>query len=51
MQVTIKKIPPTGDETYSYLQSIWVSEGMKSLKDFLVWYNNMDVVPTLEAMH
>ena len=23
---------------------------MKSFKDFLMWYNNKDVVPTLEAM-
>ena len=23
---------------------------MKSFKDFLMWYNNEDVVPTLEAM-
>ena len=43
------KIPPTGAENYSYLQSIWVSEGMISFKDFLMWYNNKDVVPTLEA--
>ena len=29
---------------------MWVSEGIKSFKDFLMWYNNIDVVPTLEAM-
>ena len=23
---------------------------MKSFKDFLMWYNNKDVIPTLEAM-
>ena len=44
------KIRRTGDENYAYLRSIWVSEGMKSFKDFLMWYNNKDVVPTLEAM-
>ena len=42
--------PPTGDENYSYLQGIWVNEGMKSFKEFLMWYNYKDVVPTLEAM-
>ena len=42
--------PQTGAENYSCLQSIWVSEGMKSFKDFLMWYINKDVVPTLEAM-
>ena len=49
-KLRLKKIPPTGVENYSYLQSIWVSEGMKSFKDFLMWYNNKDVVPTVEAM-
>ena len=44
------KIPPTGDKNYAYLLSIWLSEGMKSFKDFLLWYNNKNVVPTLEAM-
>ena len=50
MQVTTKKIPATGVENYAYLRSIWVSEGIKSFKDFLLWYNNENVVPTLEAM-
>ena len=27
-----------------------MSEGMKSFKGFRMWYNNRDVVPTLEAM-
>ena len=44
------RIPRTGAENYSYLQSVWVSEGMKSFQDFLLWYNKKDVVPTLEAM-
>ena len=49
-KLRLKKIPPTGDENYAYLWSIWVSEGMKSFKDFLMWYNTKDAVPTLEAM-
>ena len=49
-KLRLNKIPPTGDENYAYLRSIWVSEGMKPFKDFLMWYNNKDVVPTLEAM-
>ena len=49
-KLRLKKIPPTGDENYSFLQSIWVSEGMKSFKYFLMKYNNKDVVPTLEAI-
>ena len=42
--------PPTGAGNYSYLQNIWVSEEIKSFKDFLMWYNNKVDVPTLEAM-
>ena len=49
-KLRLKKIPPTGVENYAYLRSIGVSEGMKSFKDFLMWYNNKDVVPTLEEM-
>ena len=53
MQVTklrLNKIPSTVDENYAYLRSIWASEAMKSFKDFLMWCNNKDVVPTPEAM-
>ena len=49
-KLRLNKIPPTGDENYAYLRSIWVNEGMKSFKDFLIWYNNKDMVRTLEAM-
>ena len=43
-------IPPTGAENYSYLQSVWENNNMEKFSDFLKWYNNKDVVPTLEAM-
>ena len=49
-KLRLNKIPPTGDKNYACLRSIWVSEGMKYFKEFLMWYNNKDVVPTLEAM-
>ena len=49
-KLPLKMIPPTCDENYANLRSIWVSKGMKYFKDFLMWYNNKDVVPTLEAM-
>ena len=49
-KLRLNKITPTGDENYAYLRSIWVSEGLKSFKDFLMWYKNKDVVPTPEAM-
>ena len=35
-KLRMDRIPPTGAENYSYLQSIWVGEGMKSFKDFFV---------------
>ena len=40
----------TGLENYSYLKSIWEQEQMSTFRDFLRWYNNKDVVPTLDAM-
>ena len=38
------------DEEYAFCQRIWVENDMKTLKDFLVWYNNLDVNPFLEAL-
>ena len=43
-------IPPTGAENYSSLQSVWENNNLHYFSDFLKWYNNKDVVPTLEAM-
>ena len=42
--------PLTELENYNYLKSIWEQEKMTSFCDFLRWYNNKDVVPTLDAM-
>ena len=44
------RIPSTGDEIYSYLQSVWENNNMHNFSDFHKWYNNKDVNPTLEAM-
>ena len=44
------RIPPTGAENYSYLQSVYENNNMENFSDFLKWYNNKDVVPTLETM-
>ena len=46
----LSETPPTGAENYSYLQKVWEQEKMQSFKDFLRWYNNKDVVPTLEVV-
>ena len=34
----------------SYCQEAWCDNRMKTMRDFLVWYNNRDVVPFLEAI-
>ena len=49
-KLRLKTTPPTGKENYDYLQEIWNSHKMTTFKDFLKWYNDKDVVPTLEAM-
>ena len=46
----LKTKPATGLENYNYLKSIWEQEKMTTFRDFLRWYNNKDVVPTLDAM-
>ena len=38
------------DEQYSYCQRVWKDNNMDMFRDFLVWYNNLDVVPFLEAI-
>ena len=35
---------------YTYCQQVWEENKMSTFKDFLVWYNNLDVVPFLEAV-
>ena len=37
------------DEDYASCQEAWRANGMTTLCDFLVWYNNRDVVPFLQA--
>ena len=49
-KLQIKTIPPSGLDNYNYLQETWEKNGMTVFKGFLKWYNNIDVVPTLEAM-
>ena len=49
-KLKLSEISPTGEENYVYLQQVWNSQGMQSFKEFLRWYNNKDVVPTLKAI-
>ena len=37
-------------EEYKLCQKIWKESDMNSMKDFLIWYNNLDVVPFLKAI-
>ena len=48
-KLQIKNVPPSGLDNYNYLQETWEKNEMTVFKDFLKWYNNKDVVPTLEA--
>ena len=49
-KMKLSKPPRSGEENYQYLLDIWNQANMCTFKDFLRWYNNKDVVPTLEAM-
>ena len=38
------------EQEYQYCQQVWEDNEMATFKDFLVWYNNLDVVPFIEAV-
>ena len=42
--------PKTGPELYQELQQIWQREGMTTFRDYLIYYNNLDVGPFVEAV-
>jgi hypothetical protein len=35
---------------YRWLQEVWENHNMRSFKDFLIWYNNLDVGPFVEGV-
>jgi hypothetical protein len=37
-------------EDYQLCQGVWEDNDMKTMKEFLTWYNNKDVEPMLEAI-
>ena len=49
-KLRLKEVPPSGVDNYNYLKVIWEEEQMSTFRDFVKWYNNKDVVPTIEAM-
>ncbi|GMF19315.1 unnamed protein product [Phytophthora lilii] len=38
------------DDEYKHVQFVWGHYGMKTLKDLLIWYNNLDVGPFIKAI-
>ena len=38
------------DEDYKFCKQVWQDNRMKTMTDFLRWYNNLDVKPFLEAI-
>ena len=46
----MKIVPPSEIDNYDYLKVVWEQEQMTTFRDFVKWYNNKDVVPTLAAM-
>ena len=38
------------EQEYEYSQQVWEENNMQTFEDFLVWYNNLDVVPFIEAV-
>ena len=37
-------------EEYQNCQEVWEKEEMRTMRDFLTWYNNLDVTPFIEAV-
>ena len=38
------------DEDYAFCQRVWRERKMKTVRDLLIWYNNSDVKPFLQAI-
>ena len=38
------------EENYAAVQQAWTDEGMKTFKDYLIYYNNLDCKPFVEAV-
>ena len=50
VRMKLSELPPTGAENCSSLPNTWEHQKMQSLKEFMRWCNNKDVVTILEAM-
>ena len=38
------------NDDYARCQAVWRDNGMKTLREYLIWYNNRDVTPFLQAI-
>ena len=38
------------NDDYARCQAVWRDNGMETMRDYLIWYNNRDVTPFLEAI-
>ena len=38
------------NDDYARCQAVWRDNGMETLREYLIWYNNRDVTPFLEAL-
>ena len=38
------------NDDYARCQAVWRDNGMETLREYLIWYNNRDVVPFLDAI-
>jgi len=38
------------DQDYQLCQRVWQDNDMQTVKEFLIWYNNKDIKPMLEAI-
>ena len=48
-KLRITRPPLTGEQIYTFFVEVCEREKMTTLNDLLRWYNNKDVIPTLEA--
>ena len=40
----------TGLSNYQMLKDVWTTNNFRTMKDFLEWYNNLDVIPFIDAI-
>ena len=48
--LNLKTPPKTGLDNYNKLKQLWKNNKWQTMKDFLIYYNNLDVIPFVEAL-